>query len=87
MRIDAAPKIDVYFIQSATHQLDEVNLPYRLAPAVANAIYAAVGRRVRTRLYQKQVSGWFEDPVSFIAKSRRLRESSWDPLLFLGRVV
>ena len=49
MRIDAAPKIDVYFIQSANAPtgLGEPALP-PLAPAVANAIYAAVGRRVRT---------------------------------------
>ena len=49
MRIDAAPEIDVYFIQSANAPtgLGEPALP-PLAPAVANAIYAAVGRRVRT---------------------------------------
>lgn len=49
LRIPAAPQVDVHFIQSdySPTGLGEPALP-PLAPAVANAIYAATGERVRT---------------------------------------
>ena len=49
LRIDAAPHVDVHFIESDFDPtgLGEPGLP-PLAPAVANAIFAATGRRVRT---------------------------------------
>lgn len=48
LRIDAAPQVDVHFIESDFDPtgLGEPGLP-PLAPAVANAIYAATGKRVR----------------------------------------
>ena len=48
LRIGSAPDIDVHFIQSDYDPtgLGEPGLP-PLAPAVANAIFAASGRRVR----------------------------------------
>ena len=48
LRIPATPEIDVHFIESDFEPtgLGEPGLP-PLAPAVANAIYAASGERVR----------------------------------------
>jgi isoquinoline 1-oxidoreductase beta subunit len=48
LRIDAAPEVDVHFIESDFDPtgLGEPGLP-PLAPAVANAMYAATGNRVR----------------------------------------
>ena len=48
LRIDAAPEVDVHFIESDFDPtgLGEPALP-PLAAAVANAMYAATGRRVR----------------------------------------
>ena len=49
LRIDAAPEVDVHFIESDYDPtgLGEPGLP-PLAAAVANAMYAATGRRVRS---------------------------------------
>ncbi|MEC7078451.1 MAG: xanthine dehydrogenase family protein molybdopterin-binding subunit, partial [Pseudomonadota bacterium] len=49
LRIDAAPEVDVHFIESDYDPtgLGEPALP-PLAAAVANAMYAATGRRVRS---------------------------------------
>jgi len=48
LRIDAAPQVDVHFIESDFDPtgLGEPGLP-PLAPAVANAMFVATGRRVR----------------------------------------
>jgi len=54
MRIDEAPQIDVHFIPSAVAPkgLGEPPVP-PIAPAVANAIFAATGRRIRRLPLQK----------------------------------
>jgi isoquinoline 1-oxidoreductase beta subunit len=55
LRIKDAPIVDVHFIQSehAPTGLGEPALP-PLAPAVANAIFAAIGHRVRTMPISKE---------------------------------
>src|SRR5262249_51176226 len=48
LRLDAMPKVEVYFVASSENPsgLGEPALP-PLAPALANAIFAATGRRIR----------------------------------------
>jgi isoquinoline 1-oxidoreductase subunit beta len=57
LRIDEAPSVEVHFVPSmqAPHGLGEPPLP-PIAPAVANAIFAATGRRVRRLPLQKNFS-------------------------------
>ena len=54
LRIDEAPRIDVHFVPSthAPRGLGEPPVP-PIAPAVANAIFAATGRRIRRLPLQK----------------------------------
>ena len=54
LRIDEAPRIDVHFIPStaAPKGLGEPPVP-PVAPALANAIFAATGRRIRRLPLQK----------------------------------
>jgi len=57
LRIDEAPAIDVYFIPStqSPRGLGEPPVP-PIAPAVANAIFAATGRRLRRLPLQKTLA-------------------------------
>jgi isoquinoline 1-oxidoreductase subunit beta len=54
LRIDEAPRIEVHFVPStvAPRGLGEPPVP-PVAPALANAIFAATGRRIRRLPLQK----------------------------------
>jgi isoquinoline 1-oxidoreductase beta subunit len=63
LRIDEAPRIDVHFIASsvAPKGLGEPPVP-PVAPAVANAIFAATGRRIRRLPLQKNFASSVAGP-------------------------
>ena len=50
LRIDACPQVDVHLVANGPEPLGgvgEIGVP-PLAPALANAVFAATGRRLRT---------------------------------------
>lgn len=54
LRIDKAPEVDVHFIQSDNSPTGLGEPPFApVAPAIANAIYAAVGNRIRDLPFHK----------------------------------